>query len=491
MILRAACAALLALASIPARTPPPADGVEAALLRHVTALADDAMEGRKPGTPGGEMAVRYIAGEMAAAGLKPGGEGGSWFRPVDLIERRTSSARMNWRIGSRRLDFSGDRLALLGRDPRMKLENAPLLYGGYGLPGNFDGVDVRGAIVLLVAAKLDRPGDVPSFDKRRDALAASGAAAVLTLVGPESTWRAVGNQYRSGRTLLANDRGPAVIGALAPELWSRLLREAGHDPARLQAAAAEPGFRALKLGSEADLRVKTAVRRYGSVNVVGRLPGAEPSQAVVLTAHWDHLGICRRKGMRDRICNGAVDNASGVASLLEVARALANGPRTTRGLYFVATTAEELGLLGARGFVRNPPIPLKSFVAGLNLDTVGIAPRGAAIAIIGRGMTRLDPLIEEAARGLNRKVDTGTAANAYVARQDGWALMEAGIPAVMVGGAFNDQALLERFFSSRYHGPGDDLQNGIELGGAAEDVALHVDLARLLADPKRFPAAAR
>jgi hypothetical protein len=106
-------------------------------------------------------------------------------------------------------------------------------------------------------------------------------------------------------------------------------------------------------------------------------------------------------------------------------------------------------------------------------------------------MTRLDPLIDEAARKLGRKIDTGTGANAYVARQDGWALMEAGVPAVMVGGAFSDPALLERFFASRYHGPADDLAQGIELGGAAEDVALHVALARRLADPARFPATAR
>jgi Zn-dependent M28 family amino/carboxypeptidase len=183
-----------------------------------------------------------------------------------------------------------------------------------------------------------------------------------------------------------------------------------------------------------------------------------------------------------------VDNASGVASMLEVARGLANGPSSPRTLLFVATTAEEYGLLGARVLARHPPAKL---VAGLNLDTVAIAPRGKPIAVIGRGLTPLDPLIDDTARALGRKVDTGTDANAYVTRQDGWALMSAGVPAVMAGGAFNDRALLERFFASRYHGPADDLAHDIEFGGAAEDVTFHVALARRLADPSLFPASVR
>ena len=286
--------------------------------------------------------------------------------------------------------------------------------------------------------------------------------------------------------MLAREEAPLITGALSYPGWTKLLRAAGREQ-----GSADAGFRAFEIGT-ASLRAKTAVQAYRSVNVIGRLQGgARPDEAAVMTAHWDHLGLCRAAGALDRICNGAVDNASGVASMIETARGLAQGPKTARSLLFVATTAEEMGLLGARAFVREPPVPLKAMVAALNLDTVALAPRGSAVAVIGRGLTRLDPLVDEAARALGRKIDGSTAPNAFIARQDGWELMNAGIPAVMAGGAFSQPALLDAFFASRYHGPTDDPAHAIELGGAAEDVALYVALARLLADPERFPALAR
>lgn len=492
MIFRALGAAALALASAPAQSPLPASAIEAALMRHIATLADDAMEGRRPGTPGGDKAVRYIAGEMQAVGLSPGAAGGNWYQPVDLVERKPLSARAKWRIAGRKIDIADEELVLLGSAPRFRLDHAPVIYAGYGLPDNLKGVDVAGAIVLLLPGKPEKPADTPSLDNRRSKIARSGAAAVLTLMASETSWRAVRSQYADGRIFLAEDEGKAVLGAISYPAWTRLLREAGRDPRALQSAAADPGFVAVPVGVKADLRAKTTVRRYRSVNVIGRLAGAaRADEAVVIMAHWDHLGICRAAGVTDRICNGAVDNASGIASMLEIARGLAQGPRPARSLLFVATTAEELGLLGARAFVKAPPLPLGSIVAGLNLDTVAIAPKGAPVAIIGRGMTRLDPFVDATARALGREVDTGTAANAYVARQDGWELMGAGVPAIMLGGAFSQRTLLERFFASRYHGPADDLAHGLELGGAAEDVVLHVALARLLADPAQFPASAR
>ena len=215
-------------------------------------------------------------------------------------------------------------------------------------------------------------------------------------------------------------------------------------------------------------------------NVIGRLAGTDPKAGVIVVmAHWDHLGLCAPAGAPDRICNGAVDNASGVAVLIEIARAMAHGTRPKRSLIFVATTGEEMGLLGAKAFVADPPVPLETIAAGLNLDTSAVAPRGSPVTTIPRG-TILDPQIESVAAALGRTVDRSDAANALLTRQDGWALMQAGVPAVLMGGAYRGG--LQHFLSTRYHHPDDDL-HGIELGGAAEDADLHVALLRRLANP--------
>lgn len=486
----AALAVGFALAAA-ASTQSPADpAIEGALMRHIAALSDDAMAGRKPGTPGADKAVRYIASQMQAAGLVP--EVGGWYQPVDLVERKPASVRGIWHADRKRIALTDRDLILLGAQQRLRVDQAPLLFVGYGLENDLKSVNLRGAIVLVLPGQPANARDFPTLEARRAMLADRGAAAVSVIAASDARWERIRDQYRQGRTLLAADAGGAAIGIMSHALWRRLVAEAGHDARQLEEAATATGFRALALGGFVDLHVKTAIRRYRSVNVVGRIEGAQrPGEALLYTAHWDHLGLCRRPAVRDRICNGAVDNASGVALMLETARALAAGPKPGRSILFVATTAEEMGLLGARSFVRNPPVPAKSIVAALNLDTVAVAPKGAPVAIIGRGMTVLDPLIDGTVRALGRRVDSDTDANSLFSRQDGFALAGAGIPAVMVGGAFSDLARLEGFFASRYHDPSDDIYHGIELGGAAEDTVLHVALGRMLADPVRFPAPAR
>lgn len=234
-------------------------------------------------------------------------------------------------------------------------------------------------------------------------------------------------------------------------------------------------------------------RRFESANIVGRIAGSDRAdEAVVVTAHWDHLGLCRPAGAPDRICNGAVDNASGVAMLVEIGRRLAAGPVPHRSVYLVATTAEELGLVGARAFARQPPLPLDHIVAALNLDTAAVAGRGAPVGIIGRGLhPAIDAVVDAVSRQAGRRVDADTEANILVKRQDGWALGEAGVPAVMVGGSFSDMARLKAYLAGDYHQPGDDPAHLPSLDGAAEDATLHVALIRALADPARYPAPVR
>lgn len=230
--------------------------------------------------------------------------------------------------------------------------------------------------------------------------------------------------------------------------------------------------------------------RVEAHSIIGKVAGSDPSAgAVLLTAHWDHLGHCRTLAL-DRICNGAVDNASGVASLIEVARAIAAGPRPVRDVYFVATTGEEEGELGAKALVAAPPVPLAAIVAAINLDCTATAPAGAPVAIVGRGRTKLDPLIFATARAMHRTVDKSGWANRYLRRQDGWRLLQHGVPTVMFGGVFGDRAGFQAYLDGRYHHPDDDLAHLGSLDGAAEDADLHVAVIRALADPSRWPAPA-
>jgi Zn-dependent M28 family amino/carboxypeptidase len=180
-----------------------------------------------------------------------------------------------------------------------------------------------------------------------------------------------------------------------------------------------------------------------------------------------------------------------MAGLTEIARRLSRGPQSDRDIYFLASTAEELGLLGAHAFAENPPLPLAQIVAAFNIDSIALAPAGTPLAIVGRGMTPLDKQIAAVARQQKRKLVETDDANAYVRRQDGWALLQHDIPAVMVTSAYADIARIERFFDTGYHRPSDGIDHQIELGGAAEDVAFLVALGRWFGDLRKVPAPPR
>ncbi len=235
----------------------------------------------------------------------------------------------------------------------------------------------------------------------------------------------------------------------------------------------------------------TSVANIPTNNVVGRLRGTGGTgESLLYLSHWDHLGICAPEE-KDRICNGAVDNASGIAALLEIAGALARGPRPKRDILFLATTAEELGLLGAGYFAMRPVVPLRTIVAAINMDTLAITPKGESVAVMGRGRPSLDALIDRTVAEAGRRLDPDEEAAAFVERQDGWALARAGVPAIMVGGSFSDMKKLGGFLAGPYHSPADNPGPGLVLDGAAEDAELMVALGRKLADPALYPAERR
>lgn len=228
--------------------------------------------------------------------------------------------------------------------------------------------------------------------------------------------------------------------------------------------------------------------RFTAFNVVARATGRSPDgRAVVVMAHYDHLGICMPEGAPDRICNGAVDNGSGVAALIAVAERVA-AMKLDRDVWFVATSAEEWGLLGAKAFAESPPLPLTRIIAGFNLDTIAITPSGAPVAMVAAKGVTLEPLVRDAATALGRAWDGDDEAAPFLQRQDGWALAQHGVPMIMAGGSFSDLDLLNAFLAQAYHDPADELRADTELGGAVDDANLHVELVRRAASRGILPS---
>ena len=226
-------------------------------------------------------------------------------------------------------------------------------------------------------------------------------------------------------------------------------------------------------------------------NVVGKVPGRLPDgRAVLVMAHYDHLGLCMPEGAADRICNGAVDNGSGVAALIAIAKRVAR-LRLDRDVWFVATSAEEWGLLGAKAFATSPPLPLGSIIAGFNLDTIAVAPRGMPVAIVAAEASPLEQLVRDSARAMGRAFDGDKEAAPFLKRQDGWALAERGVPMIMAGGSFSDMKRLQAFLDAAYHSPDDELGPETMMGGAVEDANLHVELVRRAASRGLLPSFAQ
>ena len=227
---------------------------------------------------------------------------------------------------------------------------------------------------------------------------------------------------------------------------------------------------------------------FTSWNVVGRVPGRRPDgKIVVVMGHWDHLGTCMPEGSPDRICNGAVDNASGIAAMIAVAERVAR-LRLDRDVWFIATSAEEWGLLGAKALAEKPPFALSSIIAGFNLDTIAIASKGAPVAIVAPEGSRLEPLVRAAAQAVGRAWDGDDEADPFIQRQDGWAFSQRGAPVIMAGGSFSNLALLQKFLGAAYHGPEDELRADTDLGGAVDDANLHVELVRRAASRGHLPS---
>ena len=397
------------------------------LLRHITVLASDEFEGRAPATRGEDVTVDYLVGEFKRLGLAPGNPDGTYVQNVPLMGI-TSAPAISMRVGPQVIDweFKKDYVggsALL--QPVVEVQDSELVFVGYGVIApeygwdDYKDFDVRGKTVLTLTddPQVPDPADPSRLDRtmfkgafttyygtgrhKREIAAARGAAGRITIhedddpAGPFSTYLAGAGreQYE-----LRNARESHLpCGILATEGSVReLLAKAGHDYRALRKAAQRRDFRPVPLGVRLRCEVRNALRQMSSRNVVAKVEGSDPrlrDQYVIYTAHWDHFGRDpNRQG--DQIFHGALDNASGVAGLLEIARAYAElRPRPRRSVLFVATTGEERGFFGAKFYAANPLYPLARTVAALNLDVLNPFGATSDFELVPYGESTLDTLI--------------------------------------------------------------------------------------------------
>lgn len=493
---RSAERALLALIVVPLLLPgmanPAAPRREsptiAALRQHVETLASDEFEGREPGTEGESKTLRYLARQWFDAGLESGTNdpANAWFAPVELVEREPLSSRAAFQRGKRRLAVPGEGVFVVTSGIRGLVENAPVVFVGKWQAGTASRTELAGRIALVLDGQAGgaEPGKGGDLAGR---LIDAGASAVITVLdGDRSLDDLVARRRRAGYALADERLGGDIEAFVTPMAAEAIVAGSGADLAGLRRAADEPGFTPRPLGVNATLEATSRETRIKTHNLIGRLEGRRSDAgAVLLVAHWDHFGRCAEPPAEDLICNGAVDNASGLAVLTETARALSRGRPLERDVYFLATTGEELGLLGALAFTENPPVPLDRFVAVFNIDSTGIAAAGQPVSVVGAGMTPLDPGIAAVARALKRRMATTTAANSFVRRQDSWVFMQHDLPAVMVSTSYSDPARLERFMEDSYHRPSDSAGK-VDYGGMADDLAMQIELVRYFADPRRY-----
>ncbi len=518
------------------------DGTERA-LRSLTAedlmartrtLADDEFEGRGPGSRGEERATRWIATQFEQAGLAPGGPGGSWFQTVPMLGIRSTVAAGAWVNGRREPWVPPQDLVAWTPEPRERVvvSNSPMVFVGYGVVApeygwdDFKDVDVRGKTVVMLVndPPITDPNDPALLDARMfrgkamtyygrwtykfESAAQRGAAAALVVheTGPAGyPWFVVVNSWSRENFVLEGAAGPqvSVAGWLSLDATRRLFAAAGLEFESEKTRAARREFRPVPLTAVAEFAVTNVSRRVVSRNVVGELKGSDPVRRedwIVYTAHWDHLG---RDDTRDGdpIFNGAMDNATGTAGLIGLAGAFSRLPeRPSRSLLFVALTAEEQGLLGARHYALNPLHPLRRTVANLNMDGLNPWGRTRDVAVVGLGNSTLDDLVlREAGRQGRAVVAEPMPEKGMFYRSDHFEFAKVGVPALYLKSGLDylgrpegwGRARADEFTERDYHKVSDEVKPDWDFSGAVEDLQIlfrvGLDLAQNPAWPEWKP----
>lgn len=504
--------------------------IEGARIRpHVQFLSNDLLEGRGVGARGGQLAVEYLAAQFAASGLKPGAADGTFLQSVPLrTVEMAPAARLTVTGGAQPVDlpwlesFVGTSHA----QETFATLDAPLVFVGHGIRApeyqwdDYAGADVKGKIVVLFT------NEPPSTDAKffqgpaltyhgrwtykYEEAARQGAVGAL-IIHTNGTasygWQVVRTSNGRPSVQVRREAGQAALsfaGWVTSEAGEKIATLAGTTVADLLAAAGKPGFRARELGTlRARANFQFTVRDIETHNVVGLVKGSDPrlsAEAVVFTAHWDHLGVGEAV-QGDAIYNGAIDNATGCAMLVEMARAWASmEPKPLRSAYFVAVTAEESGLIGSKYFADNPPIPTARIAANLNFDSYSPFGRVRDTVVTGADRTSFYSTVQSvAARHQLAIQPDGSPASGSYYRSDHYSFARQGVPAfsVNMGGAYVGKpegfaAEKRKEYSGRYHQPGDQYHADWDFSGMEQfsrfGFALGLEIANLEKIPARIDA---
>jgi Zn-dependent M28 family amino/carboxypeptidase len=504
---------------------------ESALRAHIKFLADDLLQGRGTGAPGGEIAAHYIASQLQSMGLKGAGAEGSFFQPVSLVGVKADPQTTLTVSGNGKKEtfqFGNDFVVFTGSQQAEVSVETELVFVGFGIesPGehwnDYKGQpeDYRGKILVILVndppATSQEPhlfgGKALTYQGRwtykYEEAARRGAAGALLLHTDESAgypWSVVRSSNGSWRFDIAREEKDKT-SFLPLRAWMtdsaahKMMSLAGKNLEDLRKQAASRDFHPIVLGLKGKIELKSEVKHLEAPNVVGILEGSQwKNEYVVWSGHWDHLGMGEPDGKGDRIYNGAVDNASGVAAVLEIAFQLSRLPekqRPKRSLLFLFPTAEEQGLLGAEWYVKHPLVPLAKTVADINLDALNVLGRTKDIVALGADRSTLYALAEKVAQ--SEKIRLGSDPHPEQGsffRSDHFPFARVGVPAVSIDNGTDfpgkpagwGEKQFEVFNEQHYHQPSDEYQANWDLAGMVQETRFALELGKAVADAKTPP----
>lgn len=498
---------------------------EAGIAEHIKFLSNDSLSGRAPATHGSEIGMRYIADQYQMMGLEPGANDGTWFQYFDIMGITTAvPEEMHITKSGTFLTLKSwdDFVAFSGvQDEKAEVMNAELVFVGYGIEApeydwnDYKDVDVTGKILLMMNndpatensdffagnARLYYGRWSYKYEKAAEK-GAAGAIIIHTTPSAGYPFQVVQSSWSGEQFELPYEGGPKMpIKAWTTEEASkRIARLAGMDLDELRAKAEEKSFRPVPLGVGLSFKMQSRIRKLKTANVLGLLPGSDPTlrdEVVVYSAHHDHLGIGRPAGA-DSIYNGALDNASGVACMLEVAKAMASLPEPPkRSMLFAAVAAEESGLLGSKYYASHPTFPAGKIAANINIDGANIWGKTTDIVAIGFGKSEMDDYINELATAQGRTVKPDQFPDkGYYYRSDQFNFAKIGVPAAYLDTGVDfigkepgwGKKVIEEWTEKYYHQPSDEYNESWDLSGAAEDSRLCFWLGLKVGNADKMPA---
>jgi Zn-dependent M28 family amino/carboxypeptidase len=503
------------------------DRIRAAdVAAHIKFLADDLLEGRAPTTRGGDLAAQYIAAQFAVLGLEPAGENGTYFQFVPIIESTVAKGfTLTGRSAttSERFVAPTDLVASSASELSTVDVKAPVVFVGYGIVApeyrwnDYAGVDVKGKIVLVMVNDPPAPASEPTLFggkaltyygrwtyKYEEAARQGAAGAILihTLESATYPWGVVQSSWGGAQYSVPTVPGTPVLTLkswMTEEASKRLAAAGGQDLDVLRRGARERAAKPVELGVTVEGALQQTVSRKTSPNVIGVLKGTKPNEALIYTAHYDHIGMRNDPNSKDTIYNGARDNASGVAGILEIAEAfLASGQRPARSIYFVSTTAEESGLLGSEYLATHPVMPIDKVAANINIDSLNVYGPSTDVVLLGAERSTLQEPVAAVVKEWGRKTGQDEhPERGYFFRSDHFPLAKVGVPAVSITlpnassftgpNAERARKLAATYNETCYHQPCDEFSTEWDLTGGVDDLRLLADLGWRVANAPAMP----